>query len=69
MSDADRIAALTDRLLAEHDSSDRVAFRGAQYDLGLGWVHFPVGLGGLGADAKLQRLVEEKLRHANVKYS
>ena len=69
MSDADRIAALTDQLLAEHDSSDRVAFRGAQYDLGLGWVHFPVGLGGLGADAKLQRVVEEKLRDAGVKYS
>ena len=69
MSDADRIAALTDRLLAEHDSSDRVAFRAAQYDLGLGWVHFPVGLGGLGADARLQRVVEEKLRDASVKYS
>ena len=69
MSDADRIAALTDQLLAEHDSSDRVAFRGAQYDLGLGWVHFPVGLGGLGADARLQRGVEDKLREAGVKYS
>ena len=66
--DAERIASLTDELLAEADPSDQVAFRGAQYDRGLAWTHFPVGFGGLGADAKLQRVVEERLRDAGVKY-
>ena len=67
--DADQILALTDRLLAEHDPADRIAFRGAQYDLGLAWVYFPEGFGGLGADAKLQRVVEDRLRDAGVKYA
>jgi alkylation response protein AidB-like acyl-CoA dehydrogenase len=67
--DADDILALTDRLLAEHDPADRVAFRGAQYDMGLAWVYFPEGFGGLGAEAKLQRVVEDRLRDANVKYA
>jgi alkylation response protein AidB-like acyl-CoA dehydrogenase len=64
-----QILALTDRLLAEHDPADRVAFRGAQYDMGLAWVYFPEGSGGLGAEAKLQRVVEERLREAGVRYS
>jgi alkylation response protein AidB-like acyl-CoA dehydrogenase len=67
--DAEKILALTDQLLAEHDPADRLAFRGAQYDLGLAWVYFPEGYGGLGADAKLQRVVEDRLREAGVKYS
>ena len=67
--DADQILALTDQLLAEHDPADRIDFRGAQYDLGLAWVHFPEGFGGLGADAKLQRVVEDRLRGAGVKYT
>jgi alkylation response protein AidB-like acyl-CoA dehydrogenase len=67
--DAEKILALTDRLLAEHDPADRLAFRGAQYDMGLAWVYFPEGYGGLGADAKLQRVVEDRLRDAGVKYS
>ena len=39
-----------DQLLAEVDPSttDPVEFRGRQYDLGLAWVHFPEGWGGLG---------------------
>ncbi|MBM3676191.1 MAG: acyl-CoA dehydrogenase [Actinobacteria bacterium] len=69
MTDAARVAALTDELVADHDPSDQVQFRGAQYDLGLAWVHFPVGLGGLGADAQLQRVVETKLREAGVAYA
>ena len=38
------------QLLDEHDprATDDVAFRGAQFDLGLAWVHFPEGWGGLG---------------------
>jgi alkylation response protein AidB-like acyl-CoA dehydrogenase len=69
MDDAARVQALTDELLKGHDPKDRIAFRGAQYDLGLGWVHFPVGYGGLGVDPKLQRVVEETLRDASVRYA
>ena len=41
--------------------TDRTAFLRRQYDLGLGWVHFPVGNGGLGKSPKLQKLVNETL--------
>jgi alkylation response protein AidB-like acyl-CoA dehydrogenase len=68
MSDQKTVEALTEELLRDHDPSDRVAFRGAQYDLGLGWVHFPVGYGGLGADPKLQRIVETRLREEKISY-
>jgi alkylation response protein AidB-like acyl-CoA dehydrogenase len=68
MSDQQTVEALTEELLRDHDPSDRVAFRGAQYDLGLGWVHFPVGYGGLGADPKLQRIVEGRLREEEISY-
>ena len=68
MSDQATVTALTDELLAEHDPADRVAFRGAQYDLGLGWVHFPVGFGGLGADPALQRIVDARLREEKIQY-
>ena len=61
------VDALVDRLLAEHDPADVVAFRGAQYDLGLAWVWFPVGFGGLGLAPELQRRVEERIRAAGVR--
>ena len=47
--DEDRVHALVDEFLAANDPntmSDE-AFRGAQYDAGLAWVHFPTGWGGL----------------------
>ncbi len=55
-----------DRFLAEHDphTMDAVAFRGARYDAGLAWVHFPVGFGGLGVRPELNRLVERRLHQA-----
>ena len=59
-----QVAAALDRLLAEHDPKDKVAFLGAQYDLGLAWVHFPVGHGGLGVRPELNRIIEERLRKA-----
>ncbi|MCC5950552.1 MAG: acyl-CoA dehydrogenase family protein [Acidimicrobiia bacterium] len=67
MSDpADIINERLDQLLAESDpaSTDPVAFRGRQYDLGLAWVHFPEGWGGLGVSPTLQREVERRLRVA-----
>ena len=43
------VEAAIDALLAAHDpkTTDTIAFRGARYDAGLAWVHFPVGFGGL----------------------
>ncbi len=46
------VEELTARLVDEGDRSDPVAFRGLQYDLGLAWVHFPEGWGGLDAGAE-----------------
>jgi len=60
--DATRVTALVDELLRDHDVSDARAFRGAQYDLGLAWVHFPPGFGGLGLSPQLQRDVDARLR-------
>ena len=63
-TDAQRVEAAVDALLAEHDpkAMDKVAFRGALYDAGLAWVHFPEGHGGLGVAPTLQKIVDEKLR-------
>src|SRR5437870_4388642 len=56
----------TAQLLDEHPptTTDRREFWGAQYDLGLAWVQFPQGLGGLGLTPKLQRVVNEELARA-----
>ncbi|MFI9386964.1 acyl-CoA dehydrogenase family protein [Kutzneria sp. NPDC052558] len=52
-------------LLATHDyHADRVRFRGAQFDAGLAWAHFPVGLGGLGLDRAAQAVIANAF-HAN----
>jgi alkylation response protein AidB-like acyl-CoA dehydrogenase len=66
---ADSAEALVGRrleqLLAAHDPrGDRAAFLGARFDLGLAWVWFPEGLGGLGADRSLQLQVDERLAEA-----
>jgi len=63
-TDEQRVLDLVARLLAEHDVSDSTAFLGAQFDLGLAWVHFPEGRGGLGLNPKLQNLVNERLAKA-----
>jgi alkylation response protein AidB-like acyl-CoA dehydrogenase len=59
----DQVLALCDRLLAECDprSTPPKEFLGRQFDLGLGWVHFPLGHGGLGASPKFQRTINERL--------
>ena len=65
-ADLTRVSAAIDELLRSHDPSkvDDRTFRGARYDAGLAWVHFPVGCGGLGARPDLNRLVEERCRKA-----
>ncbi|MER5323472.1 acyl-CoA dehydrogenase family protein [Streptosporangium roseum] len=47
--------------LAGHDPGDRLEFLRARFDAGLAWVHFPEGLGGLGAPRELQNVVEHEL--------
>jgi len=66
--DARRVSALVDELLARLDpaTADPIEFRQAQYDLGLAWVDFPEGNGGLGLRASLQREVDRRLREAGV---
>ena len=48
----------------EPSTVEITAFRGAQYDLGLAWVHFDRGAGGLGVAAGHQGLIEARLRQA-----
>ncbi|MFI0896457.1 acyl-CoA dehydrogenase family protein [Streptomyces sp. NPDC020983] len=50
-------------LLAAHPpgSTPALEFLRARFDAGLAWVHFPVGLGGLGAPRALQGVVDEVL--------
>ena len=68
-TDAEKVEALIEQLIREHDAGDRIAFRGAQYDLGLAWVHFPVGFGGLEVDPALQRTVESRLRAEKIEFA
>jgi len=60
--DEQRVIDLVDQLVAENDpNGGRTDFMGAQFDLGLAWVHFPVGLGGLGLPPRYQQLIDERL--------
>jgi alkylation response protein AidB-like acyl-CoA dehydrogenase len=60
------VGGLVDRLLDEHDpaTTEPAGFWGAQYDLGLAWVHFPPGSGGVGAAPPLQEAVNSRLAAA-----
>jgi len=62
------VDALVDRLLAEAPPGSTKAedLLGAQFDLGLAWVHFPRGAGGLGLSPALQQQVATRLREAGV---
>jgi len=74
MADADAETPVTDEtlrsrvraLLTAHDpsSGDPLAFLRARFDAGLAWVHFPEGLGGLGAPRALQAVVDAELAAA-----
>ncbi len=61
--DVARVLALTDELLAKHPpaTTERATFLGAQFDLGLAWVHFSVGNGGLGLAPGLQAPIQLRL--------
>jgi len=55
-----------DQLLAAADPKDikQEEFRGHQFDLGLAWVHFPEGRGGLGLPPTHQKQIDARLRQA-----
>ena len=62
-TDDQRVGDLIDELLREHPPADTKTseFLGAQFDLGLAWVHFPEGHGGLGLSPKLQTVINERI--------
>jgi alkylation response protein AidB-like acyl-CoA dehydrogenase len=64
--DATTIRALVDDLLARFPpaTTDPTTFLRAQYDMGLAWLHHPVGFGGLGASMEHQEIVDDLLRGA-----
>jgi alkylation response protein AidB-like acyl-CoA dehydrogenase len=64
--DEARVLELCGKLLADcpPGATTPVEFLGRQFDLGLAWVHFPEGNGGLGLSPKLQKLVNETLSKA-----
>ncbi|MGW4373563.1 acyl-CoA dehydrogenase family protein [Streptomyces albidoflavus] len=66
MTDADDLRARTRVLLADHPpaTTSRDAFLAARFDAGLAWVHYPEGLGGLGAARSLQSVVDAELAAA-----
>ncbi len=62
-SDEQRVRDLCEELLSKHDPRSTAAevFLGAQYDLGLAWVSFPEGDGGLAVAPSCQNIVNEVL--------
>ncbi|HET6794743.1 MAG TPA: acyl-CoA dehydrogenase family protein [Acidimicrobiales bacterium] len=64
-SDERLVRDQAERLVSEHDPKDAQAFWGAQFDLGLAWVHFPEGYGGLGVSPGYQNIVNEALAKVN----
>ena len=62
-SEEARVNEAIDKLLAEFPpaTTDVVKFLGAQFDLGLAWVHFAEGDGGLAVNPKHQRVINERI--------
>jgi alkylation response protein AidB-like acyl-CoA dehydrogenase len=67
--EAQRVSDAVDAFLAAHDprTEDDITFRGARYDAGLAWVHFPSGFGGLDARPELNTLVDQRMREAGAR--
>ena len=64
-TDEAKVLELVEQLIRDHDpAGDRAEFMGAQFDMGLAWVHFPEGFGGLGLAPKLQNVIDARLDDA-----
>jgi len=65
-ADSDRVTALAEQVLADHDPNTVPVpeYLGACYDAGLSWVHFPEGQGGLGVSRGLQAVADRILQGA-----
>ncbi|MFD5142197.1 acyl-CoA dehydrogenase family protein [Streptomyces sp. NPDC058401] len=63
---AEQLRARVRELLSAHPpaSTAPAEFLGARFDAGLAWVHYPEGLGGLGAPRSLQAVVDAELEAA-----
>jgi alkylation response protein AidB-like acyl-CoA dehydrogenase len=59
----DEVNRLVDELLetCPDPTVDQATFAGEQFDRGLAWVHFPVGLGGLGLSPKYQPIINDRV--------
>jgi hypothetical protein len=59
-----------DELLDAHPpaTTEPEEFLGAQFDVGLARIHYPVGLGGLALPPTLQSVVDERLASPRAKY-
>ncbi|MEU7561348.1 acyl-CoA dehydrogenase family protein [Streptomyces eurythermus] len=66
MTDAGELRGRTREFLDRHPpaSTGRLDFLRARFDAGLAWVHYPEGLGGLGAPRSLQGVVDAELKAA-----
>ena len=64
--DAARVEEAARKVVQDHDprSVSQKEFLGACFDAGLSWVHFPVGLGGLGVSRGLQANADAILQDA-----
>ncbi|WP_433469600.1 acyl-CoA dehydrogenase family protein [Spirillospora sp. CA-128828] len=64
--DADELSRRVGEFLAGHDPSamEPLEFLRARFDAGLAWVHYPAGLGGLGAPRYLQPAVDRRFAEA-----
>ena len=65
-NESSRLNERLDQLVDKIDGGvdDAVELRGLQYDLGLAWIHFPEGFGGLGLAPDRQKDVDHRLRQA-----
>jgi alkylation response protein AidB-like acyl-CoA dehydrogenase len=63
MDDVRLVEDRVEQLLRDHppDATAPSEFWGAQFDLGLAWIQFPEGKGGLGVDPGLQDVVDARL--------
>jgi len=66
MDDTALVEDRVEQLLREHppDRTSPAEFWGAQFDLGLAWIQFPEGKGGLAVDPGLQDVVDGRLLDA-----